>query len=267
MDVVMDKETLRVVIAIAGAVLILVIFIWDRLNRRKSEQEENAWEERMNHISLNPGAEADEVVAVEPLYAESESNQHTDVDEEAPMVDLSAMGDELDAVALEPEIHPRAEVELEAAKPAQPVPEVEEEILPEPVATSALPALIQLFVVARNGEQFEGVAMAKAFTELGLDFGEMGIFHRYAHTSDDRLFSVASMVEPGTFPIDQMEAFSSPGLALFFEPPHTPDPLEAFDLLIHTCRELADRFGGEMWDRRRTSLSEEAIETLRRSLV
>jgi len=80
------------------------------------------------------------------------------------------------------------------------------------------------------------------------------------------LFSIASLVEPGTFPIKDMENFQCPGIVLFFQPPQVDDPLSVFDDLVATCHELSVRLGGEEWDEKRQPLSHEKIQQMRNRL-
>jgi cell division protein ZipA len=80
------------------------------------------------------------------------------------------------------------------------------------------------------------------------------------------LFSVASLLEPGTFPIKDMENFQCPGVVLFFQPPQVDDPQAVFDDLVSTCHELAMRLGGAEWDEKRQPLTLEKIAQMRERL-
>jgi cell division protein ZipA len=125
------------------------------------------------------------------------------------------------------------------------------------------PFLIQVSVVARPGESFSGEDLRDALLDLGLVHGEMDIFHRYDRSFREPLFSVASLVRPGTFPIDDMESFSCPGVVLFFQPSKVADPLAVFDDLFETSRDLAEKLDGEEWDESRRTLTEQKIRELR----
>lgn len=88
---------------------------------------------------------------------------------------------------------------------------------------------------------FQGEELRDALEDLNLEHGEMGIFHRYDPRLREPLFSVASLVEPGTFPIDDMASFHCPGVVLFFQPATVANPLAVYDDLVRTCHRLADR--------------------------
>jgi cell division protein ZipA len=125
------------------------------------------------------------------------------------------------------------------------------------------PFLIQASVVARRGETFSGEELRDALLDLGLVHGEMDIFHRYDRSFREPLFSVASLVKPGTFPMDNMAAFDCPGVVFFFQPTKVPDPLAVFDDLFETSRDLAEKLDGIEWDEHREPLTEESVRTLR----
>jgi len=125
------------------------------------------------------------------------------------------------------------------------------------------PFLIQASVVARRGETFSGEELRDALLDLGLVHGEMDIFHRYDRSFREPLFSVASLVKPGTFPMDDMKAFDCPGVVFFFQPTKVPDPLAVFDDLFETSRDLAEKLDGIEWDEHREPLTEESVRALR----
>jgi cell division protein ZipA len=134
-------------------------------------------------------------------------------------------------------------------------------------ASGARPEVVQLSIVAAGKEPFSGPALLDAFRAVGLEYGEMGIFHRRDPETGGTLFSLASLVEPGVFPHNGMETFVSPGLVLFYLPGRAGDPLSAFDTMIAACHELAKRLNGVEWDAGRRPLTQETITALRLSLL
>ncbi|MEY4194507.1 MAG: hypothetical protein RLZZ226_875 [Pseudomonadota bacterium] len=128
------------------------------------------------------------------------------------------------------------------------------------------PFLIQVSIVSKNEKAFTGSALKAALHELGLVHGEMGIYHRMDHALKQPLFSVASLVEPGTFPVDTMERFESPGIVLFYQPARVPDPLDVFDNLLDTCHELSAQLDGIEWDETRQPLTLRKITDMRHRL-
>ncbi|HKK14932.1 MAG TPA: cell division protein ZipA [Gammaproteobacteria bacterium] len=144
---------------------------------------------------------------------------------------------------------------------------------PQPTAAPRPPAaddkLVALFVVARQGRRFTGPEVAQALAEAGLQFGAMDIFHRFpgADTSREPVFSVANLVNPGTFDPDAMDQFTTPGLSLFMRLPGPVDGPRAFDDLIASARRIADNLDGELRDQTRSILSRQTVEALREEVV
>jgi cell division protein ZipA len=133
-------------------------------------------------------------------------------------------------------------------------------------ASVGAPFLIQVSVVARSGDIFSGEELRDALLDLGLVHGEMEIFHRYDRSLREPLFSVASLVKPGTFPIEDMETFECPGVVLFFQPGKVSEPLAVFDDLFETSRDLAEKLDGIEWDDGRRPLTEAKIREMRERL-
>jgi cell division protein ZipA len=97
--------------------------------------------------------------------------------------------------------------------------------------------------------------------------GERQIFHRYdTHEATKILFSMASIAKPGTFAVESMGSFSTPGLIFIFEIERTPDLLNSFELLLETARQLSEDLDGNLLDDRREPLTTERIQALRQQL-
>ncbi len=130
--------------------------------------------------------------------------------------------------------------------------------------------VVVLYVMAGPGSAFSGPILLDALTDLGLRFGEMAIFHHYGMgpaRSQQPLFSIANMLEPGAFDLENIERFSTSGLALFFTLPIKTDPLPVFDLMLDIASQLAERLDGRVCDQTQTALSDAYLERIRHRLV
>jgi len=238
----LDSETLRWLLGAAGAILIAAVYVWGRHKAKlldfihqRGEYDELDLDER------RPSAEAPQPIRTSGGIAALKDDQPP------------AAYDELDDneyFSMEESRQPPAE---EAAPPAR---------------TSPLgaPFLIQISVVSGDYEFFDGIALRDALEDLRLIYGDMGIYHRYDRDFRVPLFSVASLVEPGTFPVKDMANFDCPGVVLFFQPPQVDDPIAVFDDLVSTGHELALRLNGVEWDEKRQPLSYEKIAQMRARL-
>jgi cell division protein ZipA len=129
--------------------------------------------------------------------------------------------------------------------------------------------LLIVSVVAAQGGNFSGPALIKAFKHNKLRFDENEIFSRMFIRPGKEMpvFSVANMVKPGTYPLADMETFTTPGLTLFLQLPAPVDGVEAFDDFVHTAERLAVELGGELRDEQQCVLTHQALMQLREKIV
>ena len=136
---------------------------------------------------------------------------------------------------------------------------------PEPTA-----GLVTLYVRATPGQQFSGPKLVKALNAVGMQFGDMAIFHHFGAGElkcQEAIFSAANMYEPGTFNLNKIEAFRTAGVALFLQLPGPLDGAVAFELLLNTAQRLTELTGGELFVDPRTVLDAPAIARLRKRVA
>lgn len=110
--------------------------------------------------------------------------------------------------------------------------------------------LISLYVRAHEGKEFSGTTLVKALNSVGMQFGDMAIFHHFGAGElkcQTPVFSAANMFEPGTFDLRKIEAFRTAGVALFLQLPGPLDGPVAFELLLNTAQRLTELTGGELY--------------------
>jgi cell division protein ZipA len=172
-----------------------------------------------------------------------------------------------------------AEIELELARMGQLLAEQDagslsdkEAPLPQSEDSVAVPAAERLVVVrvmAEAGAEFEGEALFKAFHHNKLKFGEHQIYHRmvFRDNREQPVFSVANLVKPGSFPAQDMESFTTPGVTLFLQLPGPVDAVEAFDDFVKTAERLAVELGGELRDEQHQLLTHQGLMQVRDSIA
>lgn len=137
-------------------------------------------------------------------------------------------------------------------------------------AASAEPAvqeLIVINVVAPRGQQFEGPSLVEGLRARGLRYGEMNIFHRVDPMTRAVQYSVANVLEPGTFDMADIENFRSPGVCFFMQLPGPESPLEAFEDMLKAARNLALQLGGELKDEQRSVMTGQTVEHYRQRIA
>lgn len=123
--------------------------------------------------------------------------------------------------------------------------------------------LIIINVLAPREQPFTGTKLVDALRANTLRYGEMNIFHRLDATSGAHQYSVANIIEPGTFDMAEVDEIRSPGLCFFMRLPGPERPIEAFEDMQRAARDVAERLGGELKDERRSVLTGQTVEHYR----
>lgn len=125
--------------------------------------------------------------------------------------------------------------------------------------------IIALYVTATNTHLYGGYELLQSLLACGLRYGKMNIFHRHEYKTGrgSILFSIASIVEPGTFDLPRMGGFTCPGLILFLILNEVDDPMKAFDIMLETAGQLIEDLGGKVLDDEKKILTKEKVIELR----
>jgi cell division protein ZipA len=211
----MDADTVRLILIIVGAAIILGLYLWER-HRDSGE-------------ALDDEEDLDESDASRPGWAKKE-----------PQIGGLAEGGD---------------------------PEGTEGVFGLQDDDEA-PLLIQLSVAKRTGE-FSGPDILDVADSCGLHPGDMDIFHCLDEFDDGTriYFSMANMVKPGTFPFEDMEEFSTPGMMLFAQLEGYPEDLTVLEEMIATARKLANSLGGDVLDNTRRPLTVRKEEEMRTAVL
>ncbi len=129
--------------------------------------------------------------------------------------------------------------------------------------------IVSLLVVTREDEQrFHGPDIVVAAEKTGLEFGDLGIFHRLLEGKPELgpVFSAANMVEPGDFDMASIQQLETPGLSLFMTLPGPLPALDAWDTMLPTARRLAELLEGRIVDDQRNSLGRQRVAYIRDDL-
>ncbi len=130
------------------------------------------------------------------------------------------------------------------------------------------PAVFMLNVVARNPQGFSGEDILHILLACDLRFGDMDFFHRHEFEAGRGAiqFSVANMMQPGVFDIDNMSEMNTPGLVFFLTLPGPEDMMKAFDYMLETAQAVSRNLGGDVLDESRSVLTRQATEHSRQQI-
>lgn len=128
--------------------------------------------------------------------------------------------------------------------------------------------IVSLFVVAREGMFFNGPDLVVAAEKAGLEFGDMGIYHRLLDGKRELgpIFSVANMVKPGNFDLAHLDLLHTPGVSFFMTLPAPLPALDAWDTMLPTAQRLAELLDGLVLDEERNALGRQCVAHIRDQL-
>ena len=129
--------------------------------------------------------------------------------------------------------------------------------------------LMLVLNVAGSGRNLRGSTILKAITATGFTYGPMGIFHYYSPNRAGKrpLFSLANMMEPGSFNLKAMEELSTPGLTLFANITHPEEGMETFSIMLETANRLADILDATVCDEQRGTLNKQCIDHIQGQIL
>jgi len=170
-----------------------------------------------------------------------------------PGFDSSFGGDELSP----PDSSPTAaEVDHDAAVDSSP------SVSPQPRQ------VVAIRLMSRDKPGFVAEQLILLFRELGLRHGQFGIFHRLDESEGgDAVFSVASLVEPGSFDLTKIKTEKYPGISIFLTLPGPCNGVVAFDDMLSTARVLAQKLNGDLLDEQGGTLSIQRERYMREEVI
>lgn len=114
-------------------------------------------------------------------------------------------------------------------------------------------------------QKIEGAKLQEVLAAELLSHGKYDIFHR-EHSDGQAIFSIASMVEPGTFDLEKMNETLYPGVTMFAQLPGPVPGMHALNELVACARRLHQSLGGVLQDDRGVPLTVHRIERIRQEV-
>lgn len=128
--------------------------------------------------------------------------------------------------------------------------------------------IVTLRIVSGDKTSFNGDRLVLALRGIGMRHGRFGIFHQYDGDDENRVvFSAASLVEPGSFELENIREQRIPGISLFMVLPGPIDGAEAFDRMIEAARTVSQSLNAELLDESGSSLSIQRERYLREEII
>jgi cell division protein ZipA len=151
-----------------------------------------------------------------------------------------------------------------AAGSSEPLPAADGDV---PPAEQQIPEkIISLLIAEREGTHIYGAQIHAALQAQGLEYGARQIYHRLDKSAGNGgrpVFSVASLLKPGTLDPAQAKGFTTPGLTVFMVLPGPVPPVTAFQDMMVTTEQLALQLNAEVYDGKRRPFGTAAARALR----
>ncbi len=124
--------------------------------------------------------------------------------------------------------------------------------------------MIALIVAPSEEKDIQGPELHAALKAQGLNFGEGQVYHR---TIGGRIvYSVSSLLKPGTLIPDEAERFTTKGLTVVLSLPGPVTPGIALEDMLEATRAVAEALKCDIYDARRERLTEEVCTELRQEV-
>lgn len=126
--------------------------------------------------------------------------------------------------------------------------------------------IIVIYIISRSPSVFDGGELLHVLESSNMQFGAMDIFHHYGpdkNHSSRALFSLANIHEPGTFDMENMDTFSTDGLAMFMCLPAEIGGDIALEIMLDTAQNICYLMDGELRGSDHKLLTPDSINKLR----
>jgi len=205
-----------------------------------------------------------EPVAQAPLQ---EVDDYTDVAESEPACAEPAAS----SAAVQESLWENDEPQARRAKSRAPRQERELVKRAEPSAAELNPSpqeVLIINVLSKDEGGFRGPDLLQILLACDLRFGKMNIFHRYekANGCGQVQFSVANLMEPGTFSLDDIDSFSTRGVAFFLALPGPEAAIRAFDYMVETAQAVVRNLNAELRDEAHSVMTAQTLEHCRQRI-
>jgi len=280
---------LRWILLAVGAVVIVAIYLWGRRSRRT---QSNA------HSNAQPNAQANDQPDNRPTASsarQTHAYEPVNIPELDEAVSVRIRAAESSTVITDglPPMHAGGEADagafMQAAMPQRNEPElfIDEaddvstvfiattaeaapmrappEVTPRPAKKIPSRKIVALRLSAGT-DGVEGARLKLLLEAADLRHGKYSIYHRL-HTDGSPLFSVASMVEPGTFDPFAMNSVKFPGITLFMQLPGSLAGDAMLAQLLACARELEQAMSGVLQEERGMPLTAPREQRLREDVA
>ncbi len=280
-------ENLRWILILAGVAILVLLYFSGRPRRSANREARSAAMDRDDFSGQRMGGRADDIdplLGEQPMADQYGAFDDVDPDDFVRPASQSAPQDypgELtnDYGFDEPEpreaggsglgnfaqkieafserLSPKRRQRIAESEPA----DLDEEAARDPAYASKI---VTLHVVAPPNQLIAGDHLLDLFERRGYHYGEMNIFH--SMHDGTTVFSIAKMIEPGYFDINNIESFQTPGITLILQLPGPVPADVAFEVLVSEAFEMGNELGATVLDEHRSTLTKQTVQHMREGI-
>ncbi len=235
-------ESLRWILLVAGIAFVLVIFILGNSRRQRNRSAVDELEDDLPEFSAQSLDDMDEGVGEVRVVTSSGNGLEQDSDDESAASDIFVDG-----------VNDNTNGSINET--------TEDSIEGETATADNNPSdIVVLYILPKPDEMLLGAEINSSAQAMGLSFGEMNIFHFIR--GDRNVFSLANMLEPGSFDADTIHDLKTTGLTVFMQF-SGDDPLDDLTEMLQRTYQLAGLLGACLCNHKREPLTEQDAENYR----
>lgn len=255
-------ENLRWIILALGLTIVLLIYLFGRKKdkSRQIDMPNIMAADELPSISTYEELLVDESVKIQDEFVASEINQfeldQALVEEVRASVDDALPDVMTDGAVLKSKAKKEAVVELDVDEP------VLQDDLEEPVTAEEYSDDLIVMHVQANTAYFKGDDLLKVINQQQLKFADMKIYHAYDQ-SNDIIFSMSNMIQPGYFEPAALSDMRTPGVILFMQLSLVTDSEAAFERMMRCADALSQELDAKVTGSKQQLLTEQDIKDFR----
>lgn len=135
-------------------------------------------------------------------------------------------------------------------------------------SSDAYEKLVMLYLAAKSGHSISGAELVLATEKVGLVYGHNNIYHRLAEGAhaNEPIFSMANVIQPGYFDLDQIDTLQTPGVSFFMTLPGPVTAIQAWDSMLPIAERMAQLLDAVLLDSDRNALGRQRILHIKEDL-
>ena len=135
-------------------------------------------------------------------------------------------------------------------------------------SNDAYEKLVMLYLAAKSGHNISGAELVLATEKVGLVYGHNNIYHRLAEgaNANEPIFSMANVIQPGYFDLDQIDTLHTPAVSFFMTLPGPVTAIQAWDSMLPIAERMAQLLDAVLLDSDHNALGRQRILHIKEEL-